>query len=239
MDTLAKTKKGQNTKQKIMDVAKELFYEQGFTNTTVAQITDEAEVNNGLFTYYFGSKVNLANMISTEYRLKLRNAVSERMFEHFKEYNLALGIAVETRMNVNILHNYPNLLRFHIEVYSDNSSSVNMSYSDVSKNKEERVVNPKRDHFYKLQKRLINPKISDADLKFYQIAGIAVSYSIFTACHDGILQCSEEYIGDKLIDTHFYMLGLDKEYIEELSLKSKEIKNKLDFKLIPYFDLEY
>ncbi|MFZ7130849.1 MAG: TetR/AcrR family transcriptional regulator [Eubacteriales bacterium] len=239
MDTLAKTKKGQNTKQKIIDVSKQLFYEQGFNDTTVAQITDDAEVNNGLFTYYFGSKIKLANMVSTEYRLKLRNAVSKKMFEDFREYNLALGIAVETRMNVKISDKYPKLLRYNIEVYSENQSPINMNFTNFPTKKGDREVNTKRDHFYKLQKRLINPDISDLDLKFYQVTGIAVSNSIMAAYHEGSIDCSTDYIGDKLVDILFYMLGLDKECIEELSHKSKVITDKLDFKLIPYFDLEY
>jgi AcrR family transcriptional regulator len=240
MKTQAITKKGQNTKQKIIDVSKELFFKQGLIKTTVAQITKESEVNNGLFTYYFGTKTKLANMISTEFRVKLRNAVSKKMFEDFKEYNLALGIAVEQRMNIKLQHEYPALLRFSIETYSENASPINMNFTNYPIKDGQKEANVKRDHYYKLQKRLINPTISDLDLKFYQITGIAITNSIMRSFHQNDIVCSTDYIGDKLIKTLFYLLGVeDKDYIYYLQTRSKEIVDQLDFKIVPYFELEY
>lgn len=240
MEGFSKTKKGQITKDKMLQVSKELFYEQGFLNTTVAQITRESEINNGLFTYHFGTKINLANTIRTEYRLKLRNAISKRMFEEYKEYNLALGMAVEQRMNVKLNQQYPKLLRFNIETFSENSSPIDMSFTDYPDDKGKRVVNVKRDHYYQLQKRLINPNISDLDLKFYEITGIAISYSIMYAYHEKQIVCSEDYLGNKIIKTLFYLLGVDdKDYVNHILSRSAEIADILDFKLIPYFDLEY
>lgn len=239
MQTLPKTKKGQNTKQKIIDVSKQLFYEQGLINTTVAQITKESEVNNGLFTYYFGTKTKLANMISTEFRIKLRNAVSKIMFEEFKEYNMALGIAVEQRMNVKLQHENSKLLRFSIETYSENSSPINMNFTNYPSEDGKKEVNVKRDHYYMLQKRLINPDISDLDLKFYQITGIAITNSIMRSFHQKEIKCSTKYLGDKLIKTLFFLLGVeDKNQIEYLINRSDEIAAQLNFRIAPYFELE-
>ena len=74
------TQKGTLTKQKIIDTARMLFYENGYTATTVAQITDQAKLNNGLFTYYFGTKRNLATIILNEYRINFRNLISKKIF---------------------------------------------------------------------------------------------------------------------------------------------------------------
>lgn len=240
MDKLCKTKKGQITKQKIIDVSKKLLYEQGFLNTTIAQITKESGVNNGLFTYYFGTKGKLASMISTEYRLNLRNAVSKRMYEDFKEYNMALGLAVEVRMNVKMQYYYPKLLRFSVETYSENHSPIDINFLSSSASFKDAKMDVKRDHYYKLQKRLINPEISDLDLKFYQIAGIAISHSIMTAFHRKEIECSIEYLGDKIIRSLFFLLEVnDHEYINYLIERSNEMASKIDFNLKPYFELEF
>ncbi len=52
----------------IMDVAIELFAEKGFTETSVRQIAEKADVNVAMINYYFGSKKELLESIF-EYQL--------------------------------------------------------------------------------------------------------------------------------------------------------------------------
>ncbi|RQO30123.1 hypothetical protein DBR32_11085 [Taibaiella sp. KBW10] len=47
----------------IMEIALELFSEQGFTRTSVRNIADAAEVNLAMISYYFGSKQELLEAI--------------------------------------------------------------------------------------------------------------------------------------------------------------------------------
>jgi AcrR family transcriptional regulator len=46
-----------NDKQiKIMEAAEELFAEKGFSGTSVRDISDAADINVAMISYYFGSK---------------------------------------------------------------------------------------------------------------------------------------------------------------------------------------
>lgn len=62
------------TKQHIYEVAKTLFYKQGYSSTTMRNIAKISNNSLGLPLYYFGSKEGLGVEIYKEYRLKLRAA---------------------------------------------------------------------------------------------------------------------------------------------------------------------
>ncbi|MBO4361100.1 MAG: TetR/AcrR family transcriptional regulator [Eubacteriaceae bacterium] len=234
---MAKTGKGDFAEAKITESAKELFYEQGFNKTTVAQITKNAGVNNGLFTYYFGSKSNLAGMIETRFRLDMRNLVSAAMYDRYGEYNLALGIATEYRVIIDLHERYPKLRRFVMENYVSTQQFGDISDRDTEQSRDSMPAS-QRAHFYQMQKRLINPSISDVDLAIYQAVGISAANSLVTAWHNGIIDCSKEYLGDKFIQICFWLLGLEDERIEQLKRDSLDAMEGIHLVLKPYFILE-
>lgn len=215
------TEKGVATKQKIIDAAKILFYEQGYTKTTVAQITKKAQVNNGLFTYYFGTKTAIAGLISTEFRLNIRNLISKKIYALHVNYDFAVGLAVEYRVNMRIRANNENILRF------DNEQRGEMYHRDSHL----------RNHFYQLQKRLINPNISDVDLKLYEILGIEIVRSMYAAYESGLLECDIEYLTDYYIALLFHLLQVDKAKADLIIEKSRELANRIEINVGPNFTL--
>ena len=61
---MAQYKTGRNTKEKIIEASKSLFYEKGYNNTTFNEICAKAEVNSGLISYHFkGGKCEIAKKI--------------------------------------------------------------------------------------------------------------------------------------------------------------------------------
>ena len=215
------TEKGVATKQKIIDAAKCLFYEQGYTTTTVAQITKKAQVNNGLFTYYFGTKTAIAGQISSEFRLNIRNLISKKIYSLHVNYDFAVGIAVEYRVNMRIRANNQNILRF------DNEQRGEIYHRDSHL----------RNHFYQLQKRLINPDISDIDLKLYEILGIQIVRSMYSAYQSGLLDCDIEYLTDYYIALLFHLLQIDKAKADLIIEKSRELANQIEITVGPNFTL--
>ena len=215
------TEKGAATKQKIIDAAKTLFYEQGYTKTTVAQITKKAQVNNGLFTYYFGSKTAIAGQISTEFRLNIRNLISKKIYALHVNYDFAVGIAVEHRVNMRIRANNKNILKF------DNEQQGEMYHRGSHQ----------RNHFYQLQKRLINPDISDTDLKLYEILGIQIIRSMYAAYESGLVDCDIEYLTDYYIDLLLHLLQVDKIKADSILEESKELANQIEIIVGPNFTL--
>ena len=60
---MANYENGLETKNKIIDTCKELFYAKGFDKTTFKDIGQIADVNQGLIVYYYKTKNILANTI--------------------------------------------------------------------------------------------------------------------------------------------------------------------------------
>ena len=52
-----------STKERILGAAEELFAQQGFSGTSLRQVTSRAEVNIAAVNYHFGSKENLVNEV--------------------------------------------------------------------------------------------------------------------------------------------------------------------------------
>ena len=63
--------KGEQTSQKILRAARELFYTTGFEATTSRAIADKANVNLGLLNYYFKSKNEIGRQIYSTIRRQL------------------------------------------------------------------------------------------------------------------------------------------------------------------------
>lgn len=57
-------KDSRNTKGRIIESAWELFYEQGYENTTIDDIVDHSETSKGSFYHYFDSKDTLLSSLS-------------------------------------------------------------------------------------------------------------------------------------------------------------------------------
>ncbi len=70
-------RRGTNKRQKIMDVARKLFYEKGYYRTTVDDIAREAGVAKGTVYLYFNSKVELLLAIIEAEHVRLLDFLQE------------------------------------------------------------------------------------------------------------------------------------------------------------------
>lgn len=61
-----KRKENGNTKQKIYETAKRLYIEHGYFNISNKRLSEESGINQGLITYYFKSKKNIALAVLAE-----------------------------------------------------------------------------------------------------------------------------------------------------------------------------
>lgn len=67
-----KTKRGEATREKIIDAAAEIFYEKGYHNGSISDITRRAGVGNGTFYIYFDSKLSVYRYLLVEYGKRVR-----------------------------------------------------------------------------------------------------------------------------------------------------------------------
>ncbi len=68
-----------STKEKILNVAEELFADHGFSETSLRMITAKAEVNLASVNYHFGSKKTLIQAVFDRFMLRFTNDLSLEM----------------------------------------------------------------------------------------------------------------------------------------------------------------
>lgn len=101
-------KNDRNTKGKIINAAWNLFYEQGYDNTTVEEIIEASGTSKGSFYHYFEGKDALLGSLSyifdEEYE-KLQNSFPEGMtaFDKLLYLNNKLFSMIEDRIDIELL----------------------------------------------------------------------------------------------------------------------------------------
>ena len=71
------TRKGEETRDRILAAATELIHQRGYKNTGVAEILTASGVPRGSFYFYFASKEELARVLIARYRLRLREELAK------------------------------------------------------------------------------------------------------------------------------------------------------------------
>lgn len=104
------------TRNRIYNVAKRLFYEQGFRATSYAQISEAAEVNRGLIPYYFKGKANIAIAVYHDLIAEIDRAMADYWGED--GYSLPERGVIFEVLQFKLLTENPNVLRFYNEVMS-------------------------------------------------------------------------------------------------------------------------
>ncbi|WP_185806807.1 TetR/AcrR family transcriptional regulator [Bacillus salinus] len=87
-----KMKKSEETKNKLMECAKELFYRKGFDKTTVREIVESAEVAQGTFYLYFEAKEEVLYQIVRKELNVFKYFISMLEFENPKLEDIDLII---------------------------------------------------------------------------------------------------------------------------------------------------
>lgn len=70
------------TAKQILDAAEALFAEQGFIETTMRQITREADVNLAAINYHFGSKQGLIQSVAGHFLRPFTDYIEQSILEH-------------------------------------------------------------------------------------------------------------------------------------------------------------
>lgn len=104
-------RKKEETRRKIMDVAFKLFVEQGFDNTTIDQITEQADVGKGTFYNYFPSK----EAVFFDFMEDLGNQRGEKLWAGILEMqDTRQRLARTFKSTTSWFEEYPELMRIYI-----------------------------------------------------------------------------------------------------------------------------
>ncbi|MCD8036659.1 MAG: TetR/AcrR family transcriptional regulator [Clostridiales bacterium] len=101
-------KNSRNTKGKIINAAWELFYEQGYDNTTVEEIIDKSQTSKGSFYHYFEGKDALLTSLSILFDEKyeeLMDIIDPEMnsFDKLMYLNRELFKMIDTSISLDLL----------------------------------------------------------------------------------------------------------------------------------------
>ena len=77
MVNIPKTKRGRATLEKIVNVAEILFYQKGYSGTSIVDITNLSGIALGTFYIYFKDKYSLYKYLLTMYSRQIRKEISE------------------------------------------------------------------------------------------------------------------------------------------------------------------
>jgi AcrR family transcriptional regulator len=109
---------GEQTKNRILSVSKELFYRNGLGNTTYAQISKKADVNIGTIVYHFKSIENIGHIVYEEILETRHDFIMDKIKDitHGKTLTDTILSLVEYRVNTDSYLRYPNYAYFIGEV---------------------------------------------------------------------------------------------------------------------------
>jgi len=101
-------KDARNTKGRIIDAAWELFYEQGYENTTIDEIVERSETSKGSFYHYFEGKDALLSSLSYLFDKKYEELIDQisaemNSFDKLLYLNHQLFLMIENKISLDLL----------------------------------------------------------------------------------------------------------------------------------------
>lgn len=106
------------TRQRVLEVCKQLFYEKGYKQTTYAEICRTANVHPGTITYHFGNKKNLASLLLKE----IMNDFNEAAARLWPQEDLLQRKLAANGMHYKLVFADSAYRRFSMEYSADTSS---------------------------------------------------------------------------------------------------------------------
>jgi AcrR family transcriptional regulator len=216
-----------NQKENILQVATQLFYDQGYKATYLGEIAEKCKITKPLITYYFKSKSHLAGEVADRFVTELKNRVAFKLYvEYFKKKpaDLQVSTAVEIRLH-DMMHLYDEkVMRFAKERADD-------KYEDTySKN---------NIYLYKIHDRHygLNLKRCSDEISMIARSAMASSLSVKLAYANNELNCTAEECLDYLTSLHFTLMYIEEKRIDEIVAESKRILDLISFKIDPYFKI--
>lgn len=206
-------KTGLETKEKIYDTAKKLFYEDGFVKTTLSEIAKQSGANKAMVSYYFGNKNNLALEIYNEYMLAMKVKTQNIINESFPKSDLLLRTAIEYRIQNRNCNTNHGLNRFFRELCDSN---ILLKTTNASVSFTENI-----NKAYKLG-------LSKTDVRAISIANTASVHGLYIARNEGFLDCTSQYLAEIEIKLLFHSLGFENELIEKYLAESREVVDKIE-----------
>ena len=219
---MGKYKVGKETKEKIYESSKALFYEHGYTSTTCLKIAKESGANVGLINYYYGSKGGLGIEVYNEVMSTIKAKVKENLEKLGIEATLLLQTAIEWRVLNNNMRFNKNFSCFYYDLLGEN-----VLY------KQQSVVTD----FYRKLAESCGLHYSDFEIAFISYASAGATQGVNLAYDAGLIDCSSQDFINSSIHLLLNNMGLDAKLNDHVINESYEIENKFTVRIEKNFSI--
>lgn len=209
-------KKGITTKNNIIHVSKTLFYFHGYRKTTVQKISELANVNLGLLSYYFTTKKNIVKECLDDYLERIDNFISDNT----NCEDPILKLFITQRIYYNIIFNNNNNLTFYKELV-ENNIIYDVSYDQILKS-------------YKEIADILNLNLTEDMIKCCISFEVGGKYSVLTSYFNNQFEVSYEELVSVIICCKHKVFSLDKNILDDYLEESKKIVDDLDYSSISF-----
>jgi AcrR family transcriptional regulator len=219
-----------NSKQKtnkdmIIEHSTRLFYDNGLNNTSFDEIARSCGITKPLITYHFVTKANLAKEVADKITAYINNYVSERVYKCFDEYDLQYSTAAAIIQMLRLYNEDEKARRFFCD-YLNLGFEVQLTANFI--------------RFYKIHERQLHFEVDKSidELTMLSTSALFSTFSLAYAYFTGRLNCSFDDFCDYAVRLNFQFMKVDDNRIYEIMKEGKNILEKLDIKVLPYFRLE-
>lgn len=189
--------RSRQSRSRILDVAISIFAQRGYTGASTRDIADAAKVNQGLVTYYFGSKQALWRAAIDHALAEYRNTFADRMAELKDPEDRSF---------------YRFALRHYVQWASENADVLRLMFSNDQTERETAHWYAERHHrpFYDVWTMLIREGQSHGIIRpgpvlnlYYFLVSTA---TVFATAEDVKLMSGEDVYDPAFIEAHAAML---------------------------------
>lgn len=207
------------SRNKIIEACKELFFLQGYKKTTYVDICNKANSNPGLINYYFKTKKNIAAYIYGEFYLLIKECVKMHMLKNYGYYDLQYGTTLEFRILTYLINNNPRLQTFYYDI------SVEGIEYDI-------------ELFYCCFKLLVDEyrlNFSEDEIKLIETSIVGSTMGITKRQVEGYFNCDFYMIYKFIVKSMFTSLGITSQRISEIFSVTEEMFSHMEVELQDYF----
>ncbi len=194
MDDQSLTRKGQKRREEILKAAKELFFEQGFRNTSVRQIAQSANTAMGTLYHHFPDKISILKVIVNELVGNLRGQI-------FKIADLNLrpevGFALDLRKGYMMTLEDQRLSRLFFVV-----RSIPEIHEFSLENKRIRL------------RIFFKDRLSDQEIELIAISIQGIADSFFQQRYEDNLDYSSSFLADYIVKSSLRVIGFNEKKID-------------------------
>ncbi|AET70560.1 transcriptional regulator [Desulfosporosinus orientis DSM 765] len=204
--------KGIETRDRIVEAAKKIFYNHGYKNSTLKMITEEAEVSLSAVPYYFRKKYQIVREIYNDFLETIYAFLKENLAELPDSYQLHF---YATRIYYRIILGDDNNRRFYIEV---NNSEHNYM-----------LAYPFIDQVYENYAKDFNIPLTEMQRQLMRMADGGGRKEILDRYFNNMIDIDVDDLCDYLTSLAGTLIGIHMLVAEKYAKKSTEFVNTLDY----------